>query len=85
MCATVMYTWLPFCLAVFLLVAHHSLICAFVMKLLPKEERYAPPFNIRILDKRSFGRQPTVGVHVIKCLDDFHVDPSPGASIKKRE
>ena len=54
-------------------------------QLLPKEEKYAPPFNIRILDKRSFGREPTVGVHVIKSLDDFHVDPSPGASIKKRE
>ena len=55
------------------------------MQLLPKEEKYAPPFNIRILDKRSFGREPTVGVHVIKSLDEFHVDPSPGASIKKRE
>ena len=59
--------------------------CGLTIQLLPKEEKYAPPFNIRILDKRSFGREPMVGVHIIKSLDDFHVDPSPGASIKKRE
>ena len=42
---------------------------------LPKEELYAPPLNIRILDKRSFGRMPLVGTHIIKSLKDFHVDP----------
>lgn len=42
---------------------------------LPKEELYAPPLNIRILDKRNFGRMPMVGTHIIKSLKDFHVDP----------
>ena len=42
---------------------------------LPKEELYTPPLNIRILDKRSFGRMPLVGTHVIKSLKDFHVEP----------
>ena len=42
---------------------------------LPKEELYAPPLNIRILDKRSFGRMPLVGTHIIKSLKDFHVEP----------
>ena len=41
---------------------------------------YAPPLNIRILDKRAFGQLPMVGVHVIKTLQDFHVDPAPGMS-----
>ena len=45
------------------------------MQYLPKEELYAPPLNIRILDKRSFGRQPMVGTHIIKSLKDFHVEP----------
>jgi len=42
---------------------------------LPKENLYAPPLNIRILDKRSFGRTPTVGIHTIKSLKDHIVDP----------
>ena len=42
---------------------------------LPKEELYAPPLNIRILDKRNFGRMPMVGTHIIKSLKDFHVEP----------
>lgn len=45
------------------------------MQFLPKEELYAPPVNIRILDKRSFGRLPMVGTHIIKSLKDFHVEP----------
>ena len=42
---------------------------------LPKEELYAPPLNIRIFDKRNFGRLPLVGIHVIKSVNDFHVKP----------
>ena len=42
---------------------------------LPKEELYAPPLNIRILDKRAFGRLPMVGTHIIKSHKDFFVDP----------
>ena len=53
------------------------------MQLLPEDEKYAPPFKIRVLERRSFGREPTVGVHVIKSLKDFHVDSSSG--ISKRE
>ena len=45
------------------------------MQYLPKEELYAPPLNIRILDKRNFGRMPMVGTHIIKSLKDFHVEP----------
>lgn len=47
----------------------------FISQYLPKEELYAPPLNIRILDKRNFGRMPMVGTHIIKSLKDFHVDP----------
>ena len=49
---------------------------------LPKEELYAPPLNIRILDKRSFGRMPLVGTHIIKSLKDFHVEPVLSAEQK---
>jgi len=45
------------------------------MRYLPKAELYAPPLNICILAKRSFGRQPMVGTHIIKSLKDFHVEP----------
>ena len=42
---------------------------------LPKEELYCPPLNIRILDKRTFGRLPMVGTHIVKSLKDFLVEP----------
>ena len=45
------------------------------LQYLPKEELYAPPLNLRILDKRSFGRLPLVGLHIIKSLRTFHVKP----------
>jgi hypothetical protein len=42
---------------------------------IPKEAIYAPSLNIRVLDKRAFGRKPTVGVFSINSLEDYHVDP----------
>jgi hypothetical protein len=45
----------------------------------PKEPLYSPPLNIKILDKRPFGRKPLVGVHIIKSLRDFYVDPKQAA------
>jgi len=44
---------------------------------LPKEDLYAPPLNIRVLDKRAFGRQPMVGTHVIGSLKAYYTDPTP--------
>ena len=51
--------------------------CTWSQKL-PKEDLYAPPLNIRIFDKKNFGfiqYMPLVGIHVIKSLKDFRVDP----------
>ena len=48
--------------------------------MMPKEIEYAPPFIIRVLDKRDFGRLPMVGVNIIKSLEQFRVDPIPEAS-----
>ena len=48
-----------------------------VLQLLPKEELYAPPLNIHVMDKRSFGRCPLVGTHVVKTLKPFYVEPKP--------
>lgn len=48
-----------------------------MMKFLPKEDLYAPPLNIRVCDKRAFGRQPMVGTHVIGSLKSYYVDPTP--------
>ena len=45
------------------------------LQYLPKEELYCPPLNVRILDKRTFGRLPMVGTNVIKSLKDFIVEP----------
>ena len=52
--------------------------------MVPKEIEYAPPFIIRVLDKRSFGRLPMVGVNIIKSLEHFRVDPVPEASLLMR-
>ena len=47
--------------------------------MLPKEELYTPPLNIRVRDNRPFGRKPLVGVHVVKSLEAFKCQP-PGDS-----
>ena len=49
---------------------------------LPKEELYCPPLNIRILDKRTFGRLPMVGTNIVKSLKDFIVEPIMSAEQK---
>ncbi|XP_062590633.1 dysferlin-like [Saccostrea cucullata] len=43
--------------------------------MLPREELYMPPMNIRIRDHRQFGRKPTVGIHVLKSLEEYRCDP----------
>ena len=42
-----------------------------------KEDLYALPLNIRVCDKRAFGRQPMVGTHVIGSLKSYYTDPTP--------
>ena len=44
--------------------------------MLPKEDYYAPPMNIKVKDHRSFGRRPIVGFHIIKSLELFRSNPS---------
>ena len=34
-----------------------------------------PPVNIRVRDHRQFGRRPTVGIHVLKSLEKYRVEP----------
>ena len=45
------------------------------VQMLPKEELYTPPMNIRVRDSRQFGRRPLVGVHVVKSLEEFRCNP----------
>jgi hypothetical protein len=44
--------------------------------MLPKEDLYAPPMNIKVKDHRSFGRKPIVGFNIIKSLEQFRCDPT---------
>lgn len=43
--------------------------------MLPKEELYMPPLNIKVRDQRAFGRRPIVGNCVLKNLFEFKADP----------
>jgi hypothetical protein len=43
--------------------------------MLPREELYTPPLNIRVRDNRQFGRKPLVGVCTIKSLEEFRCQP----------
>ena len=43
--------------------------------MLPREELYTPPMNIRVRDNRQFGRKPLVGVHTIKSLEQYRCQP----------
>ena len=47
------------------------------LQLLPKEPLYAPPLNIRLINKKSFLGSPLVGTHVVKSLKPFLVEPKP--------
>ena len=51
-----------------------------ILQLLPKENLYAPPLNIRVMDKRSFCRCPLVGLHVVKSLKKYRVDHPKSSS-----
>ncbi|XP_069779523.1 dysferlin isoform X4 [Narcine bancroftii] len=42
---------------------------------LPKEELYAPPIIIKVIDNRQFGRRPIVGQCTIRSLEEFYCDP----------
>ncbi|XP_072112884.1 dysferlin isoform X1 [Mobula birostris] len=42
---------------------------------LPKEELYAPPISIKVIDNRQFGRRPVVGQCTIRSLEEFYCDP----------
>ena len=44
--------------------------------MLPKEDLYVPPMNIKVKDHRSFGRKPVVGFNIIKSLELFRCDPT---------
>ncbi|XP_012735941.2 myoferlin [Fundulus heteroclitus] len=43
--------------------------------LLPKEEVYAPPIVLKVIDHRPFGRKPVVGQCTIDCLEEFRCNP----------
>ncbi|XP_064602895.1 myoferlin-like isoform X2 [Liolophura sinensis] len=49
--------------------------------MLPKEELYMPPMNVKVRDHRQFGRKPTVGIHILKTMEPFRC--SPVASIEE--
>ena len=41
---------------------------------LPTNPLYCPPINLRVFDKRTFGRLPMVGLHIIKSLSEYKVN-----------
>ncbi|XP_063717173.1 dysferlin-like isoform X4 [Symsagittifera roscoffensis] len=47
----------------------------FYEMMLPLEEKYTPPMNIKVRDKRQFGRTPIVGNHRIKSLGSYRIKP----------
>ncbi|XP_071949270.1 myoferlin-like isoform X3 [Antedon mediterranea] len=53
----------------------------FLEVMLPKEELYTPPMNLKIRDHRAFGRKPIVGIHVVKSLQEYRCDPTQQAEI----
>ena len=44
--------------------------------MLPKDDLYIPPLNIKVKDQRSFGRKPIVGYHILKSLELYRCDPN---------
>ncbi|CAG0913749.1 unnamed protein product [Notodromas monacha] len=43
--------------------------------MLPREDLYMPPLNIKVRDHRSFGSKPIVGRTILKSLEGFRVEP----------
>ncbi|XP_043919995.1 dysferlin isoform X2 [Protopterus annectens] len=41
---------------------------------LPKEDLYAPPITLKIIDNRQFGRKPVVGQCTIRSLEEYYVN-----------
>ncbi|XP_035001217.1 myoferlin isoform X2 [Hippoglossus stenolepis] len=48
----------------------------FIKVLLPKDEMYAPPIVLKVIDHRPFGRKPVVGQCTISSLEEFRCDPN---------
>uniref|UniRef100_H2LS40 Myoferlin like n=1 Tax=Oryzias latipes TaxID=8090 RepID=H2LS40_ORYLA len=46
-----------------------------LLKLLPKEEMYAPPIVLKVIDHKPFGWKPVVGQCTIRSLGEFRCDP----------
>ena len=44
---------------------------------IPVKDKYAPPLNITLYDRRGFNQTVRVGVHSIKSLHDYYMDPAP--------
>lgn len=69
----------------FILLGGHCAVCfnlvLNISQLLPKEYLYAPPLNIRVMDKWSFCRCPLVGLHVVKSLNKYRVDHPKSSSV----
>ena len=53
------------------------------IQMLPKEELYMPPMNIRVRDHRQFGRKPLVGLNVLKSTEEYVVDPLPAEIVEE--
>ncbi|XP_077482691.1 myoferlin-like isoform X3 [Stigmatopora argus] len=47
----------------------------FIKVPLPKDEMYAPPIVLKVIDHRPFGRKPVVGQCTITSLERFRCDP----------
>ncbi|VDP91203.1 unnamed protein product [Echinostoma caproni] len=47
----------------------------FLDVMLPEEPAYMPPMNIAVRDHRAFGQKPKVGMHVLKDLTPFQMEP----------
>ncbi|XP_013388295.1 dysferlin-like isoform X2 [Lingula anatina] len=49
--------------------------------MLPKDELYMPPMNIKVRDHREFGRRPVVGRYSISSLKEYRCDPTESQSL----
>ena len=61
------------------------MLCMSTLQELPEEPIYAPPFTIRVYDRRLFGQTPLVGSCVIKSLEKFIVSPPQESDQMRRK
>lgn len=47
----------------------------FLDVMLPEEPAYMPPMNISVRDHRAFGQKPRVGIHVLKDMAPYQIEP----------